>query len=312
MAGRGRPKGSTKKKNEEVIKEKKVYPKQVCTMCGVEKDLNANNFYKSYSVLFKGNFESRICICKDCVKILYKQMYSLYETDIKATYETCRTLDIYFDKDLYKSVLNQIENNKGEVISIYVTKVNSLPQYKNKTFINSEPLDREEEKIDRDRINDPVLIKRWGRSYNEEELYFLEQHYAEWCERVDNSALPTDKMIRRICAKELEVENARLNRVQNIDKLEDSLTKLMDNASLTPKTMSATNETESTKVFGVWLREIEKYKPAEFFDKKDLYDDFDGIKDYFNRFVFRPLKNLLCGTREFDKEFFIPDGENNE
>ena len=48
---------------------------------------------------------------------------------------------------------------------------------------------------------------------------------------------------------------------------------------------------------------------AEYFKDKSIYEDYDGILDYIKRFVFRPLKNLLTGTREFDKEFNIKGNE---
>ena len=40
-----------------------------------------------------------------------------------------------------------------------------------------------------------------------------------------------------------------------------------------------------------------------------LYKDFDGIGEYFKRFVLRPLKNLQLGTTDRDKEFFVSDEE---
>ena len=55
----------------------------------------------------------------------------------------------------------------------------------------------------------------------------------------------------------------------------------------------------------VLLKDIENYKPCEYFEDKSIYEDFDGIGDYFNRFVLRPMRNLLTGSRDFDKEFMI-------
>ena len=54
---------------------------------------------------------------------------------------------------------------------------------------------------------------------------------------------------------------------------------------------------------GVWISDIEKYTPAEYYKDKDLYRDADGIGGYASRFIFRPLKNLLTGSKELDKEF---------
>jgi len=54
---------------------------------------------------------------------------------------------------------------------------------------------------------------------------------------------------------------------------------------------------------------ISKYTPEEYYKDKKLYKDFDGIGEYFKRFVLRPLKNLQLGTTDRDKEFFVSDEE---
>ena len=53
--------------------------------------------------------------------------------------------------------------------------------------------------------------------------------------------------------------------------------------------------------------DIEKSSPAEYFKQKHLYRDADGFIDYLNRFVFRPIKNLLTGSKEYDKDFTIEE-----
>ena len=44
---------------------------------------------------------------------------------------------------------------------------------------------------------------------------------------------------------------------------------------------------------------------------KTLYKDFDGIGDYFKRYVLRPLRNLQLGTTERDKEFIALSVKHN-
>ena len=61
--------------------------------------------------------------------------------------------------------------------------------------------------------------------------------------------------------------------------------------------------------FGMFIKDIEKYTPAEFYKDKLLYNDHDGIGSYASRFIFRPLKNLLTGSKELDKEFNLSDKE---
>ena len=43
-------------------------------------------------------------------------------------------------------------------------------------------------------------------------------------------------------------------------------------------------------------------------DKK-LFADFDKLREYIDRFMTRPLRNLLTGSKELDKEFSLSDTE---
>ena len=63
------------------------------------------------------------------------------------------------------------------------------------------------------------------------------------------------------------------------------------------------------KPLGVLYRDIEQFTPAEFYKDKKLYKDFDYLKEYIERFMKRPLKNLLTGSKELDKEFNLSETE---
>ena len=65
------------KKEIEENKINKIVPEIKCTMCGEMKKANSNNFYKSYSVLFKQNYENRMCVCKDCISDLYNNLFAI-------------------------------------------------------------------------------------------------------------------------------------------------------------------------------------------------------------------------------------------
>jgi hypothetical protein len=92
-----------------------------------------------------------------------------------------------------------------------------------------------------------------------------------------------------------------------VDKLEDTFIKFMNAANVTPKDANAIADLDNSNSLGVWIKDIEKYRPAEYFENKKKYSDFDNLMDYLNRFILRPLKNLLTGSRDFDKEFNVED-----
>lgn len=283
---------------------------QRCTMCGEVKPVTVANFYKSYSILFKNNYDNRMCWCKDCVLGYVSELNNnIYHNEYKSLQEVCNLMDIYYNADLYSSLRDSAKEKGDDTpqYNIYIQKVNSLPQYRGKVFSDSEELSENiKVELEEIEINDKELSKRWGKSWSREDLQWLEENYTEWLTHNDCEKLSVQRLVQMICIKELEIRQTR-EMGKPTDKLEKSLMELMNSSNLTPRTMSAMNETDSTKVFGMWLKDIEQYKPAEYFEDKKLYFDFDGILEYFNKFILRPMKNLLVGTRDFDKEFALEE-----
>ena len=297
-------------KKTKVVEEKKEDVKINCTCCGKEKKVNGTYFYKSYSEIYKSAYDGRMTICKECVWELAKNFEEIFSSQLRGIYELCKLLDIYYDKDLFMSAIEQAKNTDSEYYRIYFQKVLSLPQYKNKTFIDSALFEiTDESKADNRDFNEKEVVKKWGKGFGSIEDYqWLEEDYHEWVTHVDADKLSTQKLIQMICIKELEIRKAR-QMGKPTDKLEKALRESMADASLTPKTMSEVNKTDSEKTFGLWLKDIENNRPAEYFEDKTLYEDYDHIGEYFERFVKRPLKNLLTGSRDFDKEFNVENGE---
>ena len=288
---------------EVVVKAKEESITYVCTSCG--KDKKEGEFYVSNSFIYKN--VNKLPICKDCVVELYEKLHGVYKTDIKTIYKCCEMLDTCYERGIYDQAIKQYSKGKNkDIISIYFQKANSLPQYRGKSFCDSDKLNEEESQSEFEASSDYELVKKWGRSHDEEELKFLEEHYFEWTTHNDCNKMSVQKLVKMICEKELEIEKGKIGN-SNTEKAEKALLTLMDSSSLTPKSMSALNETDSAKIYGIWLRDIELYKPAEYFKDKKLYKDFDHLLEYYQRFIFRPLKNLLTGTREFDKEFNVED-----
>lgn len=292
-----------KKVVDEVKKEEIKTITYTCTSCGNEK--KETDFYVSNSFLYRNT--KKLPICKDCVIKLYNTLYDKYKTDIKTIYKCCEILDICYERGIYDQAVKQYSKGRNkDLITVYFQKGNSLPQYRGKTFCDSDTLNEEESQNEFEASSNYELVKKWGRSHDEEELKFLEEHYFEWTTHNDCNKMSVQKLVKMICEKELEIEKGKISG-GNTEKAEKALLTLMDSSSLTPKSMSALNETDSAKIYGIWVRDIEMYRPAEYFKDKKLYKDFDHLLEYYQRFIFRPLKNLLTGTREFDKEFNVED-----
>lgn len=250
-----------------------------------------SDFYSTSSQFYKNG---RLNICKNCLKE-YVYGYD-NKVDINKLKNIFRIFDIPFIKQDWESAVN----DKKETIGVYMKNI--YLNHKDKGWVNGDILDdTNTDELSGNEV-EKELILRWGYGFTNTEYQWLENDYHEWLTNHDCEKLSVQKLVQMICIKELEIRNARSSGLAT-DKLEKSLMELMNNSNLTPRTMSAVNETDSAKIFGVWIKDIEQNRPAEYFQDKNLYEDYDGIKEYFERFVLRPMRNLLTGSRDFDKEF---------
>ncbi len=112
-----------------------VTEKQKCTCCGADKPKEAG-FYKSYSIIYKSN-DSRLTTCKQCMIDVYTKFNNQLEDEKQAVFIVCRLLDIYFDETSFNSAFEQAKNQDSNPMSIYMQKINSLPQWQGKTFSDS-------------------------------------------------------------------------------------------------------------------------------------------------------------------------------
>lgn len=272
---------------------------QLSTRCkNKEGVLPIGDFYSAYDNPFYVN--SRFNICKHCLK---EYVYINGEVDKDKFKNILRIFDIPFLQKEFESA------ELGDMDTIGAYMKNVYLNYKGNTWLNSDGLTNlviDENSLEEEFKLTKDVVKRWGKGFTPEEYQWLEEDYMEWCLNHESEKMSMQRLFQMICVKELEIRNAR-QQCKPTEKLEKALMELMNSSNLTPRTMSAINETDSVKIYGMWIRDIERYKPAEYFKDKKLYSDYDGIKDYFDRFVLRPMKNLLTGSRDFDKEFSVED-----
>jgi hypothetical protein len=66
-------------------------------------------------------------------------------------------------------------------------------------------------------------------------------------------------------------------------------------------------DSSNDETFCMTLGFISDYTPEEFYSDKKLYKDSDNIGDYIDRHILRPMINLETGSSVRDKEFFVPE-----
>lgn len=294
--------------------------KCVCCSCG--EPLALTKFYKSNSVFYA---DGHLPICKECFSSKFGHFAAEYHSNKMAMQRMCMTFDIYFNESAFDSC----DTDDSTVLGNYFRKLN-LSQHKGKTFedsikegfdlsgdrkpvketqevVNVDSDDEENENAD---MIDPADIEKWGAGLEPTDYTILNSHY-----RLLSSSNPqcdgnAEIFIIDLCyTKMQQMKAVRESRVDDYKKLTESYIKSFTQAGL--KTVKDTNAMEDFTI-GVNAETIEKYTPAEYYKNRSLYKDHDNIGDYIDRFLLRPLRNLMRGTKDRDAEFFVKDEEEND
>lgn len=294
--------------------------KCVCCSCG--EPLALTKFYKSNSVFYA---DGHLPICKECFSSKFGHFAAEYHSNKMAMQRMCMTFDIYFNEVAFDSC----DTDDSTVLGNYFRKLN-LSQHKGKTFedsikegfdlsgdrkpvketqevVNVDSDDEENENAD---MIDPADIEKWGAGLEPTDYTILNSHY-----RLLSSSNPqcdgnAEIFIIDLCyTKMQQMKAVRESRVDDYKKLTESYIKSFAQAGL--KTVKDTNAMEDFTI-GVNAETIEKYTPAEYYKNRSLYKDHDNIGDYIDRFLLRPLRNLMRGTKDRDAEFFVKDEEEND
>ena len=290
----------------------------LCCSCKKHFKKLDGDFPASQSELYAG-LDYHLPICKTCLDKLFMHYTEVYGNDEdKAIRRICMTFDIYYNKSLLNAS-RKITKDRSR-IHTYISRANLL-QYKDKTYDTT--LDEENNNIITDEqlsdMNAKELKKLnnnrkiWGNDYSAEEYDLLNNHYSMLTKQIDSIDFVQETLIRDLC--DIKIQQIRARKANDLDKYE-KLIKLyqstLSNAKLKPNNGSTIDDVNDC--YGSWLNDIEQFTPAEFYKDKTKYRDFFGLKEYVERFMYRPLKNLITGSREMDDEFSIKnenDGDIN-
>ncbi len=292
--------------------EPKNMQKHICCRCG--KLLPQSSYFKSASMLYAAI--GHLPICKECLVREYKKYKIQYQNASDAMKSICMHFDIYYNDSLF----NECKNDDDKIVGAYIRRMN-LGQYKTCTFdtsiaegffftgekesVVSPPSDDKEEKP-----VDPRLVEKWGEGLTHLDYSTLEDHYKYLKSANPNCDSNQEIFIIDLCYTKMQQMRAvRESRVDDFSKLTDSYRKTFAQAGL--KTVQDTS-INSDDCWGVWQERISQYTPEEYYKNKKLYKDFDGLGDYMQRFVLRPLRNLMHGTHDRDPEYCVKDASDEQ
>ena len=273
----------------------------ICSKCGLKYGRRRGYFAPSIAELHKG--VGTIHICKTCLDDLFNKYLAECEEPMGAARQVCRKLDLYWNKNIYNSIIR--ETSTRTVMSCYMSKAKQA-QYAGKSYDDTlreeemlwhfmeekqappepEPQVEEESEVEEDVVNYNISKKTkmfWGSGYTDQMYYELEQRYKYWISEFPEGSefdVGTKALIKQICSLELDINRDRMAG-KPIDKAVNSLNTLLGSANLKPAQRKTDADVESELLntpLGVWLWKYENKRPLPEVDK-DL-QDVNGIKKY--------------------------------
>jgi len=253
-----------------------------CKLCG--RPLRHTAFYMDARYA-----DNRSIFCKECLVNIAGQRTSSRE-DMNETPESIKKalqiIDKPFINDVYDSAVATVTNGAGErtkesVFAVMVTMLASLPQYRGKTFKDSDILDTDtansEVKINRRLVD--AGRKRFG-DYPEKDLMFLEKEYEDWTSRYPCDSKSQEVLFQRLCCQELaasEIEK-KGGSTKDIDK---SIQDTMSALGIKPSQSSADGMADNL-TFGQMIEKWEAEKPIP--EPDDEFKDVDKVGAYIDIF----------------------------
>lgn len=224
---------------EEFLSDKKQ-----CNNCGRILKMTTN-FYVSHSKVNKYN--QRMSLCKDCLNSLVVE-YIQECQDIKiGIYKTCRIVGTYFVEDVfnksysavgYSPNLGIIENGL-EIWKEYIKNVNSLPQYKGKSFDEGQQLNlevKEDKVVNVNEIDELTLEKELEFQRNKADIIKILGYYP--FEGEDAQDLLCGQLITFLGDEDIKDDAIKLNAIISIIRTQRAVDVL--SKSLADKTRDLT------------------------------------------------------------------------
>lgn len=267
-----------------------------CPHCGQWKTSKA--FYSS--VESKDGIEH--FACKECILDMCTDVSKGTRTDNKEkTKNTFRRLNWVFIDSVYEDQIDILAEGTGEKIRStaaqqLIVMIKSLPQYRGKTWNDSEfGIDDEENNTEDVKVVQKTLKaakKRFGSDYNNEELMFLETEYQDWVSRYDSSQKAQEETFQNLAIIKLMKRNA-IKKGNSTKDLDSSYQQWMDTGNLKPK-QNTMDTFSDAQTLGTLIQKYEETRPLPEIDPE--LADVDKIGLYIDAF-YRGHASKMLGLK---------------
>jgi hypothetical protein len=278
-----------------------------CPCCGEFK--SAAQFYSSKRT--KSGIEH--LGCKACILDMatdFDKKTQIRKDNREKTIEVFRKLDLPFVEKAYTAQLRFNADAANEKIretafQQYLVMVKSLPQYKGKTFADSEfDLDESEDTTSPEDVKIvqktlKAAKKRFGSDFSNEDLMFLETEYQDWVSRYACDTKAQETIFERLAFKKWEINKATKAGASTKD-LDRTYQDLLSSINILPRQNSGNGITDSL-TFGQLIEKWEEEKPIP--EPSPEFKDVDGIGKYIRVWFKGHLARALGFDNGYSKEY---------
>jgi len=286
-----------------------------CRRC--MKMLPAKRFHTSYNHELDKN--GLLSVCKPCVDDLFDRIFSVENNLDRAILNLCRKLDICFSELAVEATRKHVATSAAKSVDIknpfgiYKAKLASYARgFSGGDMTDLTFVEPSREVIERTIINEIPDIEAmrifWGSGLQDEDYDFLEKEMARYKRTHKCDTATEESLLRQICFAELDIRSARAGGQPSASAVK-LLQDLMKTASVDPAKTAIAGAGKSHDTFSAFIKTIEENEPAEYYEDKKLFADYDNIDYYFKKYILLPIKNFVIGSRDFALDGTDPDSD---
>ena len=263
------------------------------------------DFFKAVDPLDSNGYFS---ICKDCASKIYVDHY-LFEKNLEnAIYKVCRVINLKYDDAVISAVRAHLStqgktDDDPSVFGIYKSRLASTDSKNGSNIAVGDMTFAESNNNYGDDDKEEVVFEGaesvkefWGENFSVEEYRFLEKTLAQWRQSYSCNNEAERFYLKQICLKLLELEQSDGKK----DGILKSVQQLLKDSALTPAQQTASSSGKGTETWGMMNKLVEESSPSEYYKDKELFKDFDNIGSYIKKYITRPIKNFVTGSRDFN------------
>jgi hypothetical protein len=269
-----------------------------------------NHWWRSDSFYYDKRYKlKRFPICKQCIQMMIEQRHNDKEEPNETKQSVQRVLhlmDKVYDDELYTTCQHTSEqklkeNARSSPFLSYITTIQALPQYSNKTWQDSKFGDSSDDDpgINPNGYIYKAGLKRFGSDYSADDILFLETEYEDWVSRYECKSKAQEEIFQRLSWIKLMIRRTQRERgnTKDLDKMYQDY---LNTANITPKQDNQDSVSDS-QTLGTLIQKWETTKPIPEPDPE--FKDVDKIGLYITVFFKAHMMKIL-GLKDPNVELY--------